>query len=458
MTEPATGATDSAGMRLLGLVDTEDPYDVDDAEILPLQIQAAHEAFARMRPLIPLLDRRATEAGIEKITSLADVVPLLFSHTVHKSYPQSFIQKGRWDRLLEWYDSLAAQPLVDAVDLTDVENIDDFAAALTRAGMLPHVTSGTSGKISLINNTPGDRDRAERIGAAVVGWPRPLRTKGSMHFYGLVPSSGYSKHVEFTRSLAETFAPEGKRHFLSDEPMLPSVAARAAAMRTRMMDGSATPAEIAAFDDEANARADRMSRNLRDLTSDIIEHRAEPMIVMGVWTQHWAIMQQARELGCADGEFHPDTVVYTAGGLKGASLPADYREQIYRFYGDTRRFMAYGMTEIDPSAPQCEVGRYHRPPWVMWLVLDQAGETLAQPNADGIIDGRFAVLSFNHEGRWAGLITGDHIHLDTGVCPCGRRGPTILDDIVRYSEQDGGDDKIGCAGSMEAYLRGRVGE
>ena len=24
-----------AGMRLLGLVDTEDPYDVDDAEILP---------------------------------------------------------------------------------------------------------------------------------------------------------------------------------------------------------------------------------------------------------------------------------------------------------------------------------------------------------------------------------------------------------------------------------------
>ena len=35
MTEPATGATDSAGMRLLGLVDTEDPYNVDDAEILP---------------------------------------------------------------------------------------------------------------------------------------------------------------------------------------------------------------------------------------------------------------------------------------------------------------------------------------------------------------------------------------------------------------------------------------
>ena len=38
-------------------------------------------------------------------------MPLLFSHTVYKSYPQSFVTKGRWDRLLAWYDSLAAQSL-----------------------------------------------------------------------------------------------------------------------------------------------------------------------------------------------------------------------------------------------------------------------------------------------------------------------------------------------------------
>ena len=119
--------------------------------------------------------------------------------------------------------------------------------------------------------------------------------------------------------------------------------------------------------------------------------------------------------------------------------------------------MTYGMTEIDPTAPICEAGRYHRPPWLMWLVLDQAGEQLAEPGDDGILDGRFAVLSFNNEGRWAGLITGDHVHMDTGPCACGRPGPTILDDVVRYSEQEGGDDKIGCAGSMEAYMRGVVG-
>jgi hypothetical protein len=446
----------SPGMQLLDLLDTEDPFGFPNEEVLPLQIAAANDSFERLRGVIPLLESRADEAGIEEIASLDDVVPLLFSHTVYKSYPQSFVTKGRWDRLLAWYDSLAAQSLSDVVDLSGVENIDDFAEALRRAGVSPHVTSGTSGKVSLLNNTVGDRDRSHRIGAAIFGWPRPLRTYGSMRFYALGPSRGYSKHIEFSHSLGEIFGAPDQVRFLTDEPMLPSQAAHAAQMRLRMIDGSATPADVAAFEAEVEERTTRQARNLQDLASDIVEHRHEPMIVMGVWVQHWAIMERARELGAGDGEFHPDSAVYLLGGLKGVTLPADYREQIYRFYGNLHRFMTYGMTEIDPTAPICEAGRYHRPPWVMWLVLDQEGEQLAEPGDDGIIDGRFAVLSLNHEGRWAGLITGDHVRLDTNTCSCGRPGPTILDDVVRYSEEHGGDDKIGCAGSMEAYMRGVV--
>ncbi len=445
-----------AGGQLLDLLQADDPFGFPDEQILPLQIAAAHESFARLRPLIPLLDSRAKEAGIDEITSLDDVVPLLFSHTVYKSYPQSFVTKGRWDRLLAWYDSLSAQSLTDLVDLEGVDNIDDFAEALRQAGVSPYVTSGTSGKLSLLNNTLGDRDRSHRIGAAIFGWPRPLRTYGSMRFYALGPSRGYSKHIEFSHSLAEIFGAPGHVRFLTDEPMLPSHAARAAQMRLRMIDGSATPEDVAAFEAEVAERTIRQARNMEDVAAEIVEHRREPLVVMGVWTQHWAVMERAREVGCGDGEFHPDSCVYLLGGLKGAVLPPDYREQIYRFYGDVHRFMTYGMTEIDPTAPICEAGRYHRPPWVMWLVLDQEGDRLEQPNDDGIIGGRFAVLSLNHEGRWAGLITGDHVHLDTGTCACGRPGPTILDDVVRYSEEQGGDDKIGCAGSMEAYMRGVV--
>jgi hypothetical protein len=444
-----------AGRQLFDLVDADDPYAVSNEEILPLQLAAAQERFAQMRQAIPLLNQRAEKAQVERIETLADVVPLLFSHTVYKSYPQSFVTKGRWDRLLAWFESLSVAS-GEGADLDGVKNIDDFAAALTHAGFIPYITSGTSGKVSILNSAVADRQRAARIGARLIGWPRPVREVGRVRYYGLSPSRGYSKHVESSKDAAAALGRPGSVRFLTDEPMLPSQASRAAAMRVRMADGSATPDEIDAFHAEARERSERHSHNLRELAADIIEHRGEPMIVMGLWSQHWAIMEQARKAGVGDGEFHPDSLIYTGGGLKGIELPPDYRRQLYDFYGDTRRFQAYGMAEIDPTAPMCEADRYHRPPWVMWLVLDQAGEQLAAAE-DGVLDGRFAALSMLFEGRWGGLITGDHVRMDLGTCDCGRPGPTIFDDVRRYSEEQGGDDKIGCAGSMEAYVRGMAG-
>ena len=41
-------------------------------------------------------------------------------------------------------------------------------------------------------------------------------------------------------------------------------------------------------------------------------------------------------------------------------------------------------------------------------------------------------------------------------CACGRHGPTILDPIVRYSQVTGGDDHIGCAVTIDAYVRGAM--
>lgn len=445
----------AAGQHLLDLVDQPDPYAFDPEGVLPTQLLAAQEHLEEHRSRIGLLDRRATVAGIDEITSLEDVVPLLFSHTVYKSYPQSFITRGQWERLLAWYDSLAGQD-VSGVDMDGVTSIDGFAERLHAAGWLPHVTSGTSGRVSLLHSTHGDRLRAKRIGGKTVGFPRPVGVGAGMRYYGLTPSRGYSKHVEHGHNIADSVARPDAIRFLTDEPMLPSQIARVAAMRAKMTDGTATPDEIAAFESDARERAERNAALLREMAEDIIEHRHEPMVIMGLWAQHWAIMQQAREAGVTDGDFHPDSLVYAGGGLKGIPLPPDYREQIYGFYGDTRRYLAYNMSESDPTAPMCEAGRYHQPPWVMWLILDQPGEKLAEVH-EGIADGRFAFLAFNYEGRWGGLISGDHVQVDfSGSCPCGRTSPTVLDTVVRYSEQEGGDDKIGCAGSMEAYLRGVV--
>ncbi len=57
------------------------------------------------------------------------------------------------------------------------------------------------------------------------------------------------------------------------------------------------------------------------------------------------------------------------------------------------------------------------------------------------------------DGRWGGVITGDRISIDFSPCACGARSPSIRDDITRYADLEG-DDKIGCAGTVDAYVRG----
>ena len=70
------------------------------AKLRPLQLQAAREVFAERREQIAVLRRRADETGVREIRRFEDIVPLLFSHTVYKSYPANFVEQGRWDRML----------------------------------------------------------------------------------------------------------------------------------------------------------------------------------------------------------------------------------------------------------------------------------------------------------------------------------------------------------------------
>src|SRR4051794_10139678 len=78
----------------------------DAAELRQLQLAAANERLAEQRAAIPVLDRRAREAGRDEIASHDDLVPLLFAHSVYKSYPESFLVDGRWDRMSRWLDTI----------------------------------------------------------------------------------------------------------------------------------------------------------------------------------------------------------------------------------------------------------------------------------------------------------------------------------------------------------------
>jgi hypothetical protein len=187
--------------------------------------------------------------------------------------------------------------------------------------------------------------------------------------------------------------------------------------------------------------------------------RSEPILVSGLWAQYMYVVERGRELGIPDGSFHPETVINAGGGVKGVSLPPDYKQQVARFFGDVIRPGFYGMTELASGLPRCEANRYHAPPSLIALVLDRDGERLLtadDADSDGLLTGRFGFLDLIYEGRWGGLISGDKVTMDMSArCPCGRAGHTILDNITRFT--DGGvDDHIGCAGAIDAYVRGAI--
>lgn len=427
---------------------------VDDLEAK--QLAAARELFHQRHEQLAIVRRRAEEAGITEINSLHDLVPLLLAHTSYKSYPASFMEQGRWDRMLQWLQTLSVENLSDT-DVEGVVDVDDWIRRLRAAGHMVQATSGSTGKVSFLNHSRADTELKRRHYRNISGWPY-LRADNSRQVFIVGPSDGPNSAVEAYQNTAAVWARPGEAYFLTDEPILISDTSKMAALRNRIAEGLATPGEIEAAERAAAEKAARMQASLEALAEKIVAHRHEPIVVTALWAQQMVIIEQARKMGVPDGDFHPQSMISAGGGIKGVALPLDYRERVDRFYGKVIRPGAYGMTELLAIMPRCEHGRYHRPASLIWLLLDQPGERLLGPEDgdNGVVEGRFAFLDLSYEGRWGGLISGDKVQVDfQSTCACGRPGPTILDSITRYS-QGGADDHIGCAGTIDAYIKGQL--
>ncbi len=425
-------------------------FDQDSGAVAAQQLLAAQELFALRRQQIPLLARRAQDAGIDAIRRFEDLVPLLFPHTAYKSYPQRYVDEGQWQRLSTWLDGLSVAD-VRAVDVCDVQSIDEWVERLWAAGHEVMATSGTSGKCSFLNRTLRDREMQRRNLAQVMGGFVGLAPNADRAVFQLFPSGGPNNGVQSARLNAELWARPGDAHFLG-APLKISEVSFAAAVRKRMADGTATPDDIAALQTRGERTAVEARAALKTMIGQILDRRHEPMFLAGPWAQHWSILQAARERGIADGDFHPQTLVAAGGGTKGIALPEDYEAQIARFYGAVKRPKNYGMTEMLLLFPRCEHQRYHQPAGVISLVLDDSGDAM-QPRS-GQVSGRFGFVDLSLDGRWGGVISGDRVTMDfSDRCPCGRSGPTMLEPITRHAPP-GADDHIGCAGTIDAYLRG----
>ncbi len=448
----------SAVGQLLELIDDPDPFRNAPADLHELQMEAARERFAHARSTINVLDRRATDEGIDAIRTTADLIPLLFAHTNYKSYPESFIDKGQWANMNRWLQTLSTRP-VD-VDVDGVEDVDDWIERLRENGHQVFATSGTSGKSSFMNRTEADRGRFTTAYLNASNWATPHYVPaGDRHAFGFMPPIGSHVMCEISRVYMEQVGSEETIHYLSTERLRAMQTIRAGQMRRAIAAGTAKPEEIAAFDREVAETRETMEGRMEAILKLVLDSRHEPIVLAAQWPLLYRIVEMGRARGIRDGSFHPDTIITIGGGVKGATLPADYREQVFAFFGIAKENYGffYGMSETTGVYPYSHADEaYVVPPWIIPLVLDKSGEQLIEPNGDATFEGRYAVLDLAVEGRWGGVISGDKVAIDFAASPDGVVVPKVRS-VARFADLEEGEDKLSCAGTIETYVRGNIG-
>jgi hypothetical protein len=441
--------------RLTGLVGAQDRYSIPFADLRGAQVAAMNERFQERKDRIKLVGHRAREAGISEVRSHEDMVRLLLPHIAYKSYPENWLAGKRWDRLSKWLDTVSTHrvPLDKASDAVDV---DGWVQKLADNGFFVSCSSGTTGKSAMLVASRKDMDWCKQEAVATFSWGSGIKPAQDRLMFGMAAVA----HVPRNLATGEAYVaalqdPNYERFAYPVPPMTVGGLTQMVVLRKAIADGTAKPGDLAEFERISALRQKAVDDAVGITAHAVVAARHSKLHVTGLWAGLYNVAKAVRELGYSAKDFHPQNSIYVGGGLKRAKLPDDYREFVYETFNirPERNYQNYSMQELHSGMPRCQQGaRYHVPPWLVPLILDKAGDNLL-PMIDGEYEGRAAFFDLSLDGRWGGIISGDKISINFSPCACGSKGPSIRDDIVRYADLEG-DDKIGCAGTVDAYVRG----
>lgn len=440
----------------------QEVHSLDRATLDELQLAAARKRFDELAPRIPIVRKLAEEQGVERIDSLADLAPLLIQHTAYKSYPLSVLENGDFTRLTRWFDGFTTVDL-SSLDASQCESIDDWIDLLdTRTDIQLLHSSGTSGKLSFL---PRTQTEAGKVGLIQhlrffegFGEGAPGPVTGYEKFPVVYPGFRYGASGQMRRI-------ENIRKFWHRGNGTPIVAlypgrlsADALSLGGRLMAAEAkgelgrlkiSPALLAKRD-EILAEQRKAPEYIEIFLDRIAELKGERVYMQGIPAQFYDTAVAGLKRGMKN-VFHPGSLLVIGGGTKGRDLPDDMFNTVSEFMGVQSKPI-YGMSEIMGGAPICEHGYYHMHPSVILIQLDP--KTGAMLPRTGTVTGRLGVFDTTCWTYWGGFLSGDEITInwaDEKPCACGRTGPIIHPTVRRYTEKEGGDDKITCAGAPDAH-------
>jgi hypothetical protein len=440
-----------------------DMYGIPCEEQAVIQLHGARKRFGDLVEKIPMLTRLAEEQGITEIKTLEDLAPLLIPHSAMKSYPMSYLEKSQYDRLTQWLDGFTTHDL-SGLNAKDCDSIDDWLMLLdenTQVRVL-HST-GTGGKLSFL-----PRGTTE-MKIMVTGWKQMFDRFGKeLPKMGAAVEDAPTIFVQYRKGgmaqhrlldyLQEYLYHGDASKIVTTNPSRFSADAASIGGRLRVAQAKGELGKIQispklmerrdAFVKEQERSSHYMDEFLDDVTT---RFRGKPVSIMAHIPMLFNVATEGLKRGI-ENVFAKDSFILAGGGMKGLTLPDDWHQTIDRFFGGAPLSDGYGMTEMIIGSRVCPQGNYHIPPWQIPFLLDpQSGK---QYPRSGTQTGRYGAFDLNAQTYWAGFLTGDEVTLSWGddtPCACGRHGPYVHRGIRRYTEKEGGDDKITCAGAPDAH-------
>ena len=430
-------------------------------ELRELQLHALKLRFDELHDAIPTLQALAANAGISEIEALDDAVPLLFQHTVYKSYPAALLLKNRFTELTRWLDRLTTHDL-SGVDVSGAESIDEWLEILDAETPLKTVhTSGTAGTMSFLPRDETEWDemyRCFRAGLFQFSDPTGAGGRHEGEYFNLIwplyrhGRSAITRVPEF--ALPHLCGDESRLHTLrpgrmSSDAMYLAGRLRAATARGELDQIEVNPA-LAKRRAEFERTQQEMAESLPNFINQMVEQlRGERIWLLATWNVLYGIAKAGLDAGL-ERVFAPDSLITTGGGAKGAVVPDDWEETVHRFIGVDHVQHCYVMSEMTALNKLCEHGRYHFEPWVIPYVLDPESSQPLPRNA-GEQTGRMAIFDLLPSSYWGGFVSGDEVTLSHESCACGRTTSHLARTIERYSEKQSGDDKITCVAAEDAH-------
>jgi hypothetical protein len=426
-------------------------------ELEALQLAALQLRFDELRDAIPTLTAMAGEHGVEAIDHLDDVVSLLFQHSVYKSYPASLLVKSRFTELTRWLDRLTTHDL-SALDVSACRSVDEWLDVLDAETELRVAhSSGTTGTMSFLPRSAHEWDRmfeGARCGMFQFSDPSGAGGAHEGEYFDLIwplYRHGRSAIMRMPEmGMKHLLGSERRLHALrpgrmSSDAMLVAARLRARGELDQLDVNPALRERRAEFEREQREMARSMPRFINEVAHELAGQR---VWLLATWNVLYALAKAALDSGL-ERVFAGDSLVTTGGGAKGQVVPDDWQETVQRFTGATQVQHTYVMSEITALNKLCEHGRYHFEPWIVPFALDP--EDGAPLPRDGQRTGRCAVFDLLAATYWGGFISGDEVSLSFNECACGRTTPHAARGIERYSEKQGGDDKITCVAAEDAH-------